>query len=165
MELTTTELLDPNLFQRRCADTINSVPPVPSRIIWHKIVSDAMEKVVIIEASQDASPEGQFWEHVDKFCSGKAKAMSMEEILLGKPYEEAGRVYFRIMDLEKFLDQQRFREFKTNKVTSLLRDHGAVHMQKKLKGKGTNIWSLALGDQQQEGHAVPDSVKKGDDAY
>jgi hypothetical protein len=166
MELTTGELQDPNAFQKKCMEVIQMIPAVPSRIAWQRIVQDAMEKVVIIEASEDASPEGQFWEYVHKFCSGKAKALSLDEIIQGKPFEdEGGTVYFRIVDLEAFLDRQRFRKFETNKITALLRDKGAKHGAKKFKGQHTNYWYLKLQDQQNETFDVPESVKKGADVY
>lgn len=167
LELTTPELQDPNAFQRKCMETINLMPPVPSKQVWHRIVQSAMEKVIVIEASEDASPEGQFWEHVEKFLNGKAKAGSKEEMLLGKPFEneEEKLIFFRLVDLEAHLDRARFKEFKTNKITALLRDKGAKHHFEILKGRGTNYWSLPTFDKQVEGFDVPDTVKKGEDVF
>lgn len=73
MELTTGELQDPNSFQRKCMEVIRMMPAVPNKIAWNKIVQDAMEKVQIIEASEDASPEGQFWEYAHKFSGTRRK--------------------------------------------------------------------------------------------
>lgn len=161
LELTTPELQDPVAFQRKCMEMINAMPQIPTKQAWNRIVSDAMEKVVVIEASPDASPEGAFWNHVEKFCTGKARAMSMEEMILGKPYfdEESGKTYFRLPDLESYLDRVRFKEFKTGKIASLLRDAGAQHHFEKLKGKGTNYWSMPAFDKQTQGHDVPETLK------
>jgi Primase C terminal 1 (PriCT-1) len=167
IELTTPELQDPNVFQRKCMEVLNMMPPVPSKIVWHRIVQTAMENVSVIEASEDASPEGQFFEHLDKFLSGKAKALGIEEIIQGKPFEDEEYVYFRLVDLEKHLDSVRFREFKTAKIASLIRDRGAKHQFDNFKGKGTNYWRMPKSKigQQTEQLEVPDSVKQGEEAF
>ncbi len=167
LELNTAELQDPVAFQRKCMEMINAMPPIPSKQAWTRIVSDAMEKVVTLECSPDASPEGAFWSHVEKFCTSKAKALTKDEMILGKPYfdEETRRSCFRLQDLEAYLDRQRFREFKTGKIASLLKDGGAEHCFEKIKGKGTNYWALPAFEQQLEGHEVPETLKKGADVF
>jgi hypothetical protein len=162
IELTTAELQDAASFQRKCMDVLNVMPSIPTKISWNKIVADSLEKVVVIECSDDASAEGQFWEHVQKFCTGKARAQAKDEMLLGKPYhdEELGRVFFRLQDLEIYLDQKRFREFKTNKIASLLKDGGATHHYEKLRGRGTNYWSLPSFEAPPDPLDLPKSLSK-----
>lgn len=165
MEFTTSELRDPGAFQTKCMETIRKVPSLPTKLMWDKILREAMANVTLIEAPEDASNEGQFWEYVGKFCGSKAKALTLDEIILGKPFEdEHGAVFFRLVDLEEFLDKKKFRKFETNKVAALLKDRGATTGSKRMKGKPVPYWKLPPREKQTEGFEVPESVKT-EEAY
>lgn len=160
VELTTQELQDPRRFQLRILETINMFIQIPAAPTWQAAVAHALESVTIIEAPPDASPEGQFWEMVDKFCTGRSQALSREEIVLGRPYTEGNRTFFRLVDLVTFLNVQKFNEFKTSKVASLLRDHGAQHHAETFGGKTCNHWSIPALRAQADPLKVPDSLSR-----
>jgi hypothetical protein len=158
MELATEDLQDPRRFQRKCMESLNLMPPMPSAVNWQAAVQHAMDGITIIEASEDSSPEGQFWEAVEKFCTGRAQAISLEEVVLGKPYTEGSRTYFRLQDLQTFLTHMKLTDFKRQKIASMLRDVGADHTFKNLKGRGTNLWSLRSFNKQTQPFDVPKEV-------
>ena len=91
----------------------------------------------IMEVSEDASINGQFYEYLDEFCTSTQKAEDKEEILLRRPWvdEEGEAVHFRLKDFEGFLRKNRFSEFKTHKVAQRLRDINGEAVQIKIKGK------------------------------
>ena len=82
-------------------------------------------------------------------------------MLLGKPWHEDGRTYFRGADLFKYLDQQRFRDIKGSKIyTVLQQDSDVKHHFKNMKGKGVNYWSIPSFEQQDEAFDVPTAPKE-----
>ena len=165
IEFSTAELADPRAFQRRCMDVLNMMPQVPTNALWQVAVQHAMDNVAIIEAPPDASPEGQFWEMVEKFCSGRAQALTLDEITLGKPYTDGGRTYFRMVDLIAFLGRHKFVEFKGPKIAAMLKDAGAEHKFAVLKGKGTNYWSLVEFAKSSGSFDVPKEAMEGEDPF
>ncbi len=156
LELGTGDLQNQAGFQRRCMDDLNVMPPAVGRKQWQVIIQTLMENVTVIEAPADASPRGQLIEHLDQFCTGKAAARDRDELLLGKPWLDDGRHYFRLKDLLTYLERQRFREIPTNRLTSILKDMGGEHHFFKLKGKGVNCWSVPEFGAQLEGFSTPD---------
>jgi hypothetical protein len=143
VQLTTNELQNPIEFQKRCMETICMMPLVPSRPVWTAAVQHAMETVTIVEAPPDASDSGQFWEHVESFCTGRAQALSKKEIVLGKPCTEAGRTYFRMSDLIAYLNRKKFTKFSAPNIAAMLQEVGAQHHASNFSGHTCNYWSLA----------------------
>ncbi len=158
IELTTSDLQDPRAFQRRCIECINQMPPLPKGPVWEAAVQHAMDSLTVVEAPFDASPEGQFWEMLESFCTGRGQAMSREEIVLGRPYTEEGRTYFRLVDLVKFLQVHKFVEFRTVKIASILKDHGSEHHVDNFRGRTVNYWSVPAFAAQSRSFDVPDSI-------
>ena len=141
------------------------MPQLPSATVWQVAIQHAMDTVTVIEAPRDASPEGQFWEHVEKFCTGRAQARTLDEIVLGKPFTDSGRTYFRMADLLAYLSRNKFFEFRSTKIASMLKDANAEHHFKNLKGRGVNYWSMVEFAKQTESFSVPDNVSQGGEAF
>lgn len=161
LELTTEDLQLPARFQKRCMESLNMMPPIPSRDRWQQLMQKLLENVTVIDAPVDASPSGQLFELLEKFCTGRAQAQNKNELLLGKPLTEDNKHYFRMSDFMAYLERQHFREFKVNKITSMLKDKlKAEHHFLLLKGKGVNFWSIKAFDQQTEEHDIPEFEDK-----
>ena len=128
-------------------------------------VQHAMDTTTIVEAPADASPEGQFWSMVETFCTGRAQALSIDEVTLGKPYTEKNRTYFKIEALMSFLTMHRFFEFKGPKIASMLKDAGADHHFRILKGRGVNFWSIPEFARQIEGFDVPVEARESKEPF
>ena len=62
---------------------------------------------------------------------------------------------FRINDFMEFLDRHRFKEFKLHEITAYLKNLGATHAGKKIKGKFTNTWSIPNFQMQTEEFKQP----------
>lgn len=144
LELTTEELQSQNKFQRKCMEVCNIMPPPIKPPVWQGILSKLLEDVNIIEVPEDASPAGLFYEYLERFCTSRAQARVKEELLIGKPWTEDGRHYFRLLDIVSFLERNRFKEIKMNKMCSLIQEIGGKHHFIKLKEKGVNVWSIPV---------------------
>ena len=165
IELSTAELQDPRSFQRKCMEYLRIFLQLPSAPVWQAAVQHAMDMVTVIEAPSDASPQGQFWEMVESFCTSRAQALTLDEITLRKPYTDKGRTYFRMADLLAFLTRNKFFEFKTTQMAAMLKEAGAQHHFDQLKGRGTNYWSVPSFSRQTEGFDVPKETKESGEAF
>lgn len=134
-------------YLRECKRVI--LPVKESR--WVKKMNSLLEQAEVRQLAPDAGPEGQFWGHVEEFCTGRAKAKAKDEVILGKPFHENGRVYFRSGDLIQYLLQQKFRSFTEREIWAILRRNGADHATWRVKGKTLCIWSIDGFPEQTEG--------------
>ena len=156
LELTTEDLQNQQRFQKCCMDQLNIITPTVKRPIWVSLVQELFQNLTLIEAPVDASPVGQLLEHVEHFCCGRSQAKDRAEILLGKPWKETGRHYFRSSALMTYLDKQGIREFKINRITSILKQNGGKHEFFNIKGKGLNVWSMPEYEEQKEKFDTPE---------
>jgi len=157
IELTTEELQNQRKFQKRCMECLNIMPAKLTDIEWSKILNTLLEKLNVIDVPVDASPEGLLLEMIEKFCTGKVRANEKDEMLLGKPWfdPEARCFYFRMNDLLAFLNRHNFRDYKSNKISSIMRRHGGSHKQFNIKGKGVNCWSMPPYTAIESNFAIP----------
>jgi hypothetical protein len=158
IELTTNELQDPVAFQRKCMEKIRVMPPIPKRDVWSALVNEKMMDLDIIPAPAEASPEGQFWEHVETFCT-RTKAMTRDEMLTGRPWTDGGRTHFRMKDLLMYFKRQQFKSLTDAQMTNLLNQAGSQHGRFNLKGKTCNWISIPAFEVQSEPLDVPESLK------
>jgi len=166
IQLDTEELQSQNLFQRVCMDEINVVTPSMNKQQWQNMVAGLMKGVVIIEAPDDMSPQGQFWEMVEKFCTQKAQAKAKEEIVLGKPWMDNGFVYIRMIDLRAYMDRNRFRDYKVHEMGSLLKKYGGESIRMNIKGRNINLWKLpGFAEESDDSLHVPDNLRDEDQVY
>jgi hypothetical protein len=156
LELNTEDLQSQTKFQRKCMEGLNIMPPPVKMGVWQSIIQKLMENISIIEAPSDASPKGLFFEYLERFCTSRAQARVKDELLLGKPWTEKGKHYFRLLDFMAFLERHRFKEFKVNKIGSMLKEVGGEHHFFKIKGKGINVWSIPEFAKQTEAFDTPD---------
>ena len=159
IELDTDDLQNQRRFQKRCMEKLNMMPTKMNENSWNQLINHLFENLAIIEAPVDASSVGQLFELIERFCTSRAQALSKDEILLGKPWSEENKHYFRISDLMAYFDRQHFREFKVHQVTSYLKQRKAEHHFWNIKGKGVNLWSLPAFAKQENGHDIPKDVK------
>lgn len=159
IELTTDELQQPARFQRRCMEAIHVIVPVLKKDTWDQILQGLMENLTVIEAAPEISLRGQFFEHIETFCTDRQQAMTKEELVLGKAWhdDETGRVYFRIRDIQEYLEKVKFRGMTRTQMTNRIRElKGGPHFFN-VKGKGVNVFWLPaeLFEIQTEAHDLP----------
>jgi hypothetical protein len=134
---------------------------------WMVSINELLDEAIVHEMAEDAGPEGHLWIHLENFLTGKVQARTKEELLLGKPWRDLENtegkgdlIYFRSPDLMKYLDAQRFKQFKERQIYAILRRRGAVHDKFMLKGKCISVWGIEPFAQQNSMFDVP-QMKQG----
>jgi len=155
IELTVDDLMDQRRFHKLVVQRLNKWPNMVKPSVWQTIVRDRLARVEVVEVPEDATREGQFWVHVQRFCTSKVRGRSMDELLLGKPFTEDGRTYFCSTDLIQYLNQHRFNGVTDKEVYKWMRKRGVTHHSGNLKGKFVNYWSLPAFPEQTVDHDVP----------
>lgn len=139
-----------NIFAREYLKQFHKVLlPIQDRR-WVTRMNELLESAEVRELAPDAGPEGQMWFHLEEFCTSKAKARARDEIVLGRPWADNGRIFFRSSDFMKYLDQQRFRKFTENELWAILKRGGALHHRFNIKGKHVGCWSVSTFEEQTE---------------
>lgn len=154
IELTTVELKDQARFHLRAMEELNKWPNPLKPIEWSAIVRVHLEKCEVMEVPEDATPAGQMWLYLEKYCTGTVRAKNKEEMLQQKPWTNEGRVYFSGTHFLQWCAKQGFRI--TNKqLWNWLREGGAVSHFFRVKEKGFNAWSVEAFDEPAGELAVP----------
>lgn len=158
ISLTTEQLQNPMLFQRRVMETINEMPELMSRKDWAEFVAGLMRHVQVIEVPLEMTPAGQFLELVMDFLNSRSSMESMEDILRGLPFKNTEAYYFRLKDLWRHLRQQQFNTLAQHQLVSILKQHlKAEKCFKVLAGRGTNLLTIPAGiEPNREAFALPD---------
>jgi hypothetical protein len=197
VELTTDELQDPHAFQTVCINRLDMFPAMPGKNQWQQTISDLLENVQSIEPPEDSTSDGIFWELLEEFCTGKAKANTQEEILRGVPWTcekwtpeligvkdntpRAGRTYFRVQDLIKFLARRNFREYKVTQISKVLKmraleefkdksyderpEHWATHGMWNIRGRTVNWWSVPTFTKVKDEFDLPKTLTQDDSSF
>lgn len=156
LQMSTDEFMQQQKFAKKCIEAINFYPMTLKTNNWKQLINSLLREVREIEAPEDAGTIGQFLYHLEQFCTNRAPANSIDEILLGKPWHDNDRTYFRSADLLKYLEQQRFRDLKGNQIYAVMKqDKDCKHHFSNLRGKGVNYWSVPAFEQQQKEFDVP----------
>ena len=159
-ELETEELMSQAKFAKACMEKINQWPPVVKQGVWQKLIQAKLADVELIDAPKEASPEGRLLWHLEQYCVVSAPARVREEMLLGKPWADNGRHYFRSEDLIRYLTQHGFREITPRRMWSVLRHTaGAKHETFSIKGRCIQAWSVPEFQKQNE-EFEPHTVKE-----
>lgn len=163
LELDTDDLQNQRRFQRRCMEKLNIMPNKMNENAWNKLINHLFENLTVIDAPVDASPVGQLFEHIERFCTGRVQAKSRDELILGKPWTDEGKHFFRMADLMAYLDRMHFREYRVHQITAVLKANAAEHHFFNCKGKGVNCWSIPEFKQHEGDFEVSKDVEPVDD--
>lgn len=156
MCLTTEELQNPRLFQRKCMDTIQEMPPLLKPEDWQPKIALLMEHCNVIDLPEELSPAGQFKELVQEFIFNRASAEGWEDLLRGLPHRNNLGYHFRPKDLWKFITNQRFVLLKQNEMLAILRnDLKSERGFRPIKGTGVNYMTVKFPEPIPEKLEVP----------
>jgi hypothetical protein len=131
-------------FNRAVMAQANVVPIHMTPAKWLRYLSEIIVAADVMSMPDDAGPTGQLWQSIQNFTLQTANAIEKEEVWLGKPYRENGKIYFRSNDLFRYLDARKVKYPSTQAVWQLLRNHDADKDQWHHKGRFINVWSLPI---------------------
>ena len=154
--LQTEDLQNQTKFQRACMEALNMMPPKMSERPWQVLVQKLLDKVEIIDVPQEVSIQGQFLNLLETFCTDRAQAQTREELLLGKPWTNEDRTYFRLKDLLDYCARHNFKQYNHTQMASQLSDIGGEHKFFNLKGKGVNVYHVAEFVADKTPYALPE---------
>lgn len=148
LELSTKQLQIPLQFQEACMEQLNYMPPLLKPTEWQPMVNEMMTHATTIEVPEELTTAGQFKELVIMFCTSRIRAMSPEELELGKPWTEEGKTYFKIKGLQEFLKHRSFTKYTRPQMQERLKamnnneDCTKNYRYKNEKGewKRTRVW-------------------------
>lgn len=129
-------------FNRACMAQANVVPIHMPPQRWLRYLGEIITSADVVQMPEDAGPTGQLWGYVENFLTQQVQATEREEIFLGKPYREDGRVYFRSQDLFRYLDARKVQYKSPQFVYQVIRVHDATNGFWHVKDAGINWWSL-----------------------
>ncbi len=165
LELETEALMNQTAFQKACVEQLDFMPRSVKKDSWELRINQLLQEMSehdgsIVEVSQDASIEGQFYDFLEEFCTLLQQAQAREEIILRRPWtdEESQKTYFRLKDFEAFLKKNRFFEYKSHRIAQRLRDINGVATALKIKGKSVRVWEIPAYNQS---HVVIDTPDMG----
>jgi len=159
IELTTDDLYNQAAFHKLCISRLNVWPNDLKPVAWKKLVQDRLTNAEIVEAPEDASAVGQFMHHVEQYCMGRASAKAQDELLQGKPWFDEARIYFRSVDMLRYLELQHFK-VSSREAWSTLQQFGGKSNNFKLKGKKVMCWSVPEFEKQTEEFTVHEAPKE-----
>lgn len=143
VDATTEQLQNYTLFHRLCMDRLHRCYRMLTPKEWLPLVSAAMDDgLTLIEAPPDVGARGRFLELLSEFLTNRSKSQSKDDLLSGRPWEdeEAGRHYFRLRDLQTFLNRENVRDMTRPQMVQRVRDLGGGDAFFNLKGKGCQCW-------------------------
>lgn len=156
ISLTTEQLQIPRLFQRRCMETIHTMPPTLKAEEWQPIVEGLMQHVTVIEIPPEMSPQGLLIETVNEFMQARASEASFEDLLRGLPFRNTDGYHFRLKDLMAYLRGQRV-DMKQHEIVEVLRNSmGARKGFRKIANTGTNFLTIPTNHEPAGQLATPD---------
>jgi hypothetical protein len=145
LSLTAEELQNQRLYQRKCMEVLNCLPPLKNTKEWDQAVRDIIGKATVIDVGVENTPTGQFIELTQDFLLNRASTESFEDILRGLPFKNASGYHFRARDLWRYLESQRFTSLKQHEMIRVLTSNmKGKRIFKVTKEKGMNLILLPL---------------------
>ena len=150
LEVSLDMLLDQMKFNREYTRQFRRLLMPVKTFAWVEGVNEIMAEAIEVDLPEDAGPEGQLMLHLEAFTNGKAQARDKSELLIHRPWHDAGMVWFRSKDFFTYLDQQHFRQFKEKEMWPIFRKNGAKHDKFMIKGVCVGVWGVKAFAQQNE---------------
>lgn len=156
IQMTTEELMSQAAFAKKCVENLMFYPDIIKPKKWKVLINKLLAEAEILEAPDDASAQGQLMYHVEQFCVSRAPARTKEELLLGKPWTDDNKTYFRSADLISYLEQKKFRAYKQHEVWANLKANSNVkHHQFNIKSRCVQCWSVPEYQKQDSAFSTP----------
>ena len=152
VKFTTKEFTAQKAFLERILDrTPTSLAPALMRPReWDAFWKSAKASAVVVQPPEDATTDGQLMFHLSNFCTARARAKTLDEMLLHKAYfdEPAQRECFMVADFLAYLIQQRVSGASERTIYVALRERDLRSHEATLKGKDVEYWSIPKLNQQ-----------------
>lgn len=144
IEVSTEDLLNYRAFTLLCMARLHKVFRPLKQETWVNQISAAMTNLVVIEAPPEVSRQGHFRELLQEFLTNRQRGRKQDDLLSGRPWEDesAGRHYFRLKDLQSYLEREGIKNLTRGQITTRIKDLGGGSKFFNIKGKGVSTWFI-----------------------
>ena len=144
IEASTEQLQNYNLFHRLCMERVHKSYMMMKPSDWLSLLGSVMLNLTVIPAPPDVGTMGRFSELLSEFLTNRAKGLTKDDILSGRPWEDvdAERHYFRLSDFQKFLRREDMKELNRTQITLRIRKLEGADHQMTIKGRNVSCWFL-----------------------
>lgn len=165
VELNTDQLLSFKAFHKLCAQKLFIYLQPITQKAWGEIIGPAMAEVNMLEYTPEMGYAGKFVDLLDEFLTNQYTAKNRHEMTNGRPWfddqetvtainmPKGPKHFFRLKDLEKFLEDAGFKVYSTLQITTRLKSLGGrphffklqsnydkKDTEEKAIWKGVNVW-------------------------
>lgn len=158
IRLTTDELQNPAMFQRRAMEVLHTMVVPPKREEWTQMVNALMKHLNVVTIPASASPEGIFNAMLDDWLLNHAveSEEGKQRVLKAMPCREGDKVHFRPPDITaKAIENRALPRVSGSNVAEWLRKRGATYKPHTIKGKTYDLWTLEFSEPNREPLVVP----------
>jgi hypothetical protein len=131
-------------MNRACMAQANCLPIRMTPAKWLTYLGELIQTADVVPVPEDASPTGQLWEWIENFMYQNVSAIDKEEVWMGKPYREEGKVFFRSSDLFRYLNARKIPFKSEQAVWQLLRKRGGSTEEWHIGKNWANVWVLPV---------------------
>ena len=100
------------------------------------MVNSLMNQATYIDVPDELTISGQFKDLLETYCTSNIRAMAPEEILMNKPWTDAGTTKFKLEGLLEFLHNRRFNITSRGQITQMIRDLGGDSTKQNIVKRG-----------------------------
>ena len=136
IQLSTEQLQNQMLWQRACMEQCMFMPPTTKPQKWQQMVNSLMNQATYIDVPDELTISGQFKDLLETYCTSNIRAMAPEEILMNKPWTDAGTTKFKLEGLLEFLHNRRFNITSRGQITQMIRDLGGDSTKQNIVKRG-----------------------------
>lgn len=141
----TDELMVFKAYQKKCLEVLHTWPKNIKIESWRKIIEERLKNVVVQDAPDEASQDGQFKMLLLEFCTERAKAETRDQILSDKVYTEKGYHYFAGNAFLKFLAFNGFTYYGRQMVYLRFKELGGVNTTMRInKEHNIRVWKMQI---------------------
>ena len=98
------------------------MPPIPKASDWQTLINGMLCEATMVNVPEELTTTGQFRELVEDYCSSRIRAITPEEMELGKPYTDDGQTFFKMQGLEEYCKRYGFTKFNRTQMQERLKD-------------------------------------------
>lgn len=124
-------------FQRHCMEVATVIFKHLPQNIWNIIMMDAMANTEIHLPPPDLRAGGRFRELMETFLTNRTRGLTKEDLLRGASWEDedGGRFYFRLADLNKFMEREGIKLSRSELTSLIKRMHNTFDDEGELVGE------------------------------
>tara|TARA_R110000851_G_scaffold126847_1_gene258602 strand:+ start:4466 stop:6034 length:1569 start_codon:yes stop_codon:yes gene_type:complete len=137
--LTPEQLRSVTKFTVLCFEQWSILVPSMKQATWQNILEGLLKDCMSNVLPKDAGPIGVFRFHLNEFLQTRERSDAQQDIIMGKPWEDGGKVYFRNISLGKWLKRHDC-DFDLQRAFMDIADGGGGTTMLKIAGQDVNVW-------------------------